>query len=61
MSNAKLTPQLQALTSQKIKTDLDLHVHLKKAIPMDISYLKVLELTLDEWNSENDHEAFHDL
>lgn len=75
MSNSKLTSKFQATIPQDIRAILDLkagdqiifeitknkQVHLKKAIPMDIVYLKALESTLSEWNSENDEEAYRDL
>jgi hypothetical protein len=40
---------------------LDKQVVIKKALPADIAYLKALEETLSEWNSENDDEDYDDL
>jgi len=75
MSNSKLTSKFQATIPQDIRTILNLKagdqinfeitkdkkIVIKKAIPADIAYLKALESTLNEWNSENDDEDFHDL
>jgi hypothetical protein len=61
MSNAKLATKSQTTISQKIKVILNSQVHLKKAIPMDMAYLKALESTLSEWNSENDENAYSGL
>lgn len=56
MNNSKLTSKSQATISQK-----DKQVVIKKAMPMDIAYLQVLESTLTEWNSDNDEEDYRDL
>lgn len=61
MSNTKLTAKSQTTISQKIKDVLNSQVHLKKAIPMDVAYLKALESTLNEWNSKNDNDAYNNL
>ena len=75
MSNSKLTSKFQATIPQDIRTILNLKagdqinfeitkdkkIVIKKAMPADIAYLKALESTLNEWNSENDDEDFHDL
>jgi hypothetical protein len=61
MSNAKLATKSQTTISQKIKVILNSQVHLKKAIPMGMAYLKALESTLGEWSSKNDEEDYNDL
>jgi len=32
-----------------------------KTEPLDLGYLRALEQTLSEWDSENDDRAYHDL
>lgn len=75
MSNSKLTSKFQATIPQDIRAMLKLkagdkimfevtpnkQVVIKKALPADIAYLKALESTLSEWNSENDDEDYDDL
>jgi len=75
MSNSKLTSKFQATIPQDIRSTLklkagdqimfevtkDKQVVIKKAMPADIAYLKALESTLSEWNSENDEEDYRDL
>jgi hypothetical protein len=39
----------------------DEQIIIKKSVPADIAYLKSLEFTLNEWNSENDEEDYCDL
>ena len=29
--------------------------------PVEIDFIKLLEMTLDEWDSDNDEEAYRDL
>jgi antitoxin PrlF len=36
-------------------------VYLRRAEPLDVEFLSVLQGTLSEWNSENDEKAFGDL
>jgi hypothetical protein len=36
-------------------------VVIRKASPVDISYLSAVESTLTEWSSPEDEQAFHDL
>lgn len=36
-------------------------VIVRKISPLDIEYLRSLEGTLEEWNSEEDNEAYNDL
>lgn len=75
MSNSKLTSKFQTTIPQDIRSTLklkagdqiifeithDKQVIIKKAMPADIAYLKALESTLSEWNSENDEEDYRDL
>ncbi|HEX4068545.1 MAG TPA: type II toxin-antitoxin system PrlF family antitoxin [Candidatus Babeliales bacterium] len=75
MSNSKLTSKFQATIPQDIRTLLKLKagdqiifeitkdqlVVVKKASPRDIAYLKALESTLSEWNSQYDDEDYCDL
>ena len=75
MSNSKLTSKFQATIPQEIRAILGLkagdriifeitkskQVHIKKATPMDLIYLKSLQSTLSEWNSKNDEEDYNDL
>jgi antitoxin PrlF len=72
MSNSKLTSKFQTTIPQKIRKFLgskvgdqiifeitkNKHVHLKKATPLDIVYLKSLLSTLSEWDSKNDNEDY---
>lgn len=75
MSNSKLTSKFQATIPQDIRATLklkagdriifevtkDKQVVIKKAMPTDIAYLRAVESTLTEWNSENDEEDYRDL
>ena len=75
MSNSKLTSKFQATIPQDIRATLklkagdqvifeitrDKQVMIKKAMPTDIAYLRALESTLTEWNSDNDEEDYRDL
>ena len=36
-------------------------VCIRKAEPIDLEFLRALETTLSEWNSDNDEEAYGDL
>jgi AbrB family looped-hinge helix DNA binding protein len=36
-------------------------VRIRKAEPLDLEFLKALEKTLSEWNSDNDEKAYGDL
>jgi len=36
-------------------------VRIRKAEPLDLEFLKALERTLSEWNSDNDEKAYDDL
>ncbi len=75
MADSKLTSKFQATIPQEIRSILGLkagdrvifevteskHVSIRKATPLDITYLKALETTLSEWNSESDDKAYRDL
>jgi len=75
MSVSKLTTKFQATIPQDVRARLKLkagdriifevkkdnRIEVRKAMPLDLEYLKSLEATLGEWNSENDEEAFRDL
>ncbi|WP_254045344.1 AbrB/MazE/SpoVT family DNA-binding domain-containing protein [Thiohalocapsa sp. ML1] len=39
----------------------DGRVHVRRAAPLDLDYLRSLEGTLGEWSSPEDDEAFRDL
>lgn len=36
-------------------------VYIRKMEPLDTDYLKSISATLEEWNSDEDEEAYHDL
>jgi AbrB family looped-hinge helix DNA binding protein len=70
----KLTGKYQTTVPAPVRRVLDLHtgdsvvfevagdrVFLRKALPMDVEYLRSLETTLCEWVSENDEEAYRGL
>jgi len=75
MAASKLTSKFQATIPQDIRSILDLkagdqivfqiiddgQVLIKKATPMDLIYLRSIESTLTEWNSQNDEEDYRDL
>ena len=72
MSNSKLTSKFQATIPENIRAILNLKasdqiifeitkdkkIVIKKTMPADIAYLKALESTLNEWNSQNDEEDY---
>jgi len=75
MADSKLTSKFQTTIPQEIRKLLGLkagdrlifevtednNVQLKKATPLDIAYLKSLQSTLSEWESQEDEEAYRDL
>ncbi len=75
MADSKLTSKFQATIPQDIRSLLDLkagdriifevnkdkQVTIKKATPLDLMYLRSVESTLAEWNSQNDEEDYRDL
>ena len=71
---SRLTSKFQATVPSAIREKLDLkagdtlsfhvkgeEVILRKVTPLDLAYLESLEITLSEWNSENDDDAYGDL
>lgn len=71
---SKLTSKFQATIPSAIREKLDLEagdtisfqldddkIVLRKVTPLDLTYLESLETTLNEWNSENDDNAYSDL
>jgi antitoxin PrlF len=74
MVTSALTKKYQATIPQEIRNFLHLsegdkidfeiynnQVIVKKANPIDFEYLKSLESNLEEWNSDEDNEAYNDL
>ncbi len=74
MIMSKLTAKYQTTVPSPVRRVLDLHkgdsvifevegnrVLLRKALPMDLEYLRSLETTLCEWTSEHDDEAYGNL
>jgi AbrB family looped-hinge helix DNA binding protein len=75
MSSSKITSKYQATIPKEIRDVLHLKagdtvvfkvidrkiIVIKKAKPFDKEYLKTVQNTLTEWESENDEEAFEHL
>jgi len=74
MAVSKLTKKGQATVPSEVRNFLGLvegdkidfeicnnQVVVRKVTPLDIEYLNALESTLEEWNSEEDNEAYNDL
>lgn len=75
MADSKLTSKFQATIPQDIRSLLNLkagdriifevtkdkQVTIKKATHRDLVYLRSIESTLTEWNSQNDEEDYRDL
>jgi antitoxin PrlF len=73
--SSKLTSKFQATVPKEVRETLGLTVKdniiyeilddhtviVRKALPLDKTYLKGLDQTLDEWNSNDDEEAYQDL
>ena len=72
--SSRLTSKFQATVPSPIREKLNLkagdtiafHVRgeevvLRKITPLDLTYLESLEVTLSEWNSEHDDDAYGDL
>lgn len=73
--SSKLTSKFQATVPKLIRDALHLKskdqivyeilddktVIVRKASPLDKAYLKGLDHSLDEWNSDNDEKAYKDL
>lgn len=71
---SKLTKKYQATVPEVVRKKLDLNagdaiafeidkdiIKLRKASPIDIEFSNALVPTLNEWNSQNDEEAYNDL
>lgn len=72
---SKLTVKYQATIPRAVREKLGLtsgdhvlfesdqhqHIIVRKAVPADLEYLKSLQRTLGEWDSEEDDEAYRDL
>ena len=53
---------LQLGTGDTIAFDIDHdHIQIRKAQPFDLAFTNALNETLNEWQSEADEEAYHDL
>ena len=75
MHLSKVTTKYQATVPKEIRSLLHVHagdslvyeilenetVVLRKAEPLDIEYLRALEGTLNEWNSDEDDQAYRHL
>ncbi|HEY2811450.1 MAG TPA: type II toxin-antitoxin system PrlF family antitoxin [Rhabdochlamydiaceae bacterium] len=73
--SSKLTSKFQATVPKEVRETLrltskdqiiyeileDNTVVLRKASPLDKAYLKGLDQTLNEWNSDDDEKAYQDL
>jgi AbrB family looped-hinge helix DNA binding protein len=73
--SSKLTSKFQATVPKKVRDTLaltskdqiiyeileDNTVIIRKASPLDKAYLKGLDQTLSEWNSDDDEKAYKDL
>jgi len=71
---SKLTKKYQATVPKAVRKKLNLNagdiiafeidndiIKIRKASPMDVEFFNALVPTLNEWNSENDEEAYNDL
>ena len=71
---SKLTKKYQATVPKAVRQKLNLAagdsiafeidndiIKVRKARPIDLAFSNALVSTLNEWNSENDEEAYHDL
>jgi antitoxin PrlF len=71
---SKLTKKYQATVPEVVRKKLELNagdaiafeidkdiIKLRKANPIDIEFSNALIPTLNEWNSQNDEEAYNDL
>ncbi len=74
MKSSKLTTKFQTSVPEEVRKLLHLaagdrvlweiengKVVIKKATPLDLEFLRGLEMTLGEWSSENDEVAYRDL
>jgi antitoxin PrlF len=73
-TTSKLTKKYQATIPEPVRQLLHLQagdaiafdivgddIHLRKARPMDLAFVKSLEGTLSEWATQEDEEAYRDL
>ena len=73
-ATSKLTKKYQATIPEPVRQLLHLDtgdeiafdfedddVHLRKARPVDLAFAQSIEGTLNEWTSDADEEAYHDL
>jgi AbrB family looped-hinge helix DNA binding protein len=73
-ATSKLTKKFQATVPKAVRKKLDLNagdiiafeidndtIKLRKARPIDIEFFSALVPTLNEWNTENDEEAYNGL
>jgi antitoxin PrlF len=71
---SKLTKKYQATFPKVVRKKLNLNagdivafeiendtIKVRKAVPIDIEFFSALVMTLNEWNSENDEEAYNGL
>jgi AbrB family looped-hinge helix DNA binding protein len=71
---SKLTKKYQATVPEAVRKKLNLKagdiiafeidndlIKLRKARPLDIEFINALVPALNEWNSQNDEEAYNDL
>lgn len=75
MSSSKITSKYQATIPKEVRRLLRLHpgdsitfhitkegiVVIKRTQPLDKEYLRALDTTLNEWQSESDEEAYEHL
>ena len=75
MSSSKITSKYQATIPKEVRKILHLHpgdsitfhvtkegtVIIKRTQPLDKEYLRALDTTLSEWQSESDEEAYEHL
>ncbi len=73
-ATSRLTTKYQATVPKPVRKKLNLNagdiiafeidgdiIKLRKATPIDVDFVNALAPTLNEWNSENDEEAYNDL
>ncbi|MFP4110949.1 MAG: AbrB/MazE/SpoVT family DNA-binding domain-containing protein [Desulfonatronovibrio sp.] len=73
-ATSRLTAKYQATVPKAVRKKLNLNagdiiafeidgdiIKLRKAAPIDVDFVNALAPTLNEWNSENDDQAYNDL